>query len=394
MPVVRFLATRDGETAFSLSPVDVASEQTSLQGLREAFFERTGVRAFVLHDGGLDLSLNRASYTLRMEEAVPGTSRSEYPPLERAGAWQQPGWFRETLAWLERTLGETVLKVEQVNSYDLACTLRVETGRRAVYLKASETGLEATLSAHLAARYPKLTPEVIAWDERRHLLVTQDCGTRLSDSAEPNVWSAAVKTLAHFQRTADPQVFESQGCPIHAFRNLAERAATFLADTDVLRSWGLNEAHFTALADWVPHIGRAHERVLALDLPLLPAHGDAHPMNVLTGCKVVWFDWSEGNLAHPLLDISWFLAWLSHPARDALPLRQAHPDAATELWRSYLQELNVPEAAELLHDVTLLALIHRILVYHERFHSWQGTVPGWRPEYVPYYLRVLLKLPL
>jgi len=134
--------------------------------------------------------------------------------------------------------------------------------------------------------------------------------------------------------------------------------------------------------------------VLALGLPPLPAHGDAHPMNALTGCGGVWFDWSEGGVAHPLLDIGWFLAWLSHPARKALPLRRAHPDAALALWHSYLRALNVTEADNLLADVMGLALMHRVLVYHERFHRWQGTVQGWRPEYVPYYLRCLLKLPL
>lgn len=94
------------------------------------------------------------------------------------------------------------------------------------------------------------------------------------------------------------------------------------------------------------------------------------------------------------MDIGWFLAWLSHPARDTLPLRQTHPDAATELWHSYLQTSDIPDATDLLSDVTRLALMHRVLVYHERFHRWQGTVPGWRPEYVPYYLCSLLKLPL
>jgi len=129
MPVVRFLVTRDGKTALSLPPLDVSPEHTSLQGLRKAFFERTGRRAFVLHGGGLELGLDRDSYVVRMEGATPVAS-DEYPPLEHARAWQRPGWFRETLAWLERALGEPLLRVEQVSSYDLAAVLRVQTSAR------------------------------------------------------------------------------------------------------------------------------------------------------------------------------------------------------------------------------------------------------------------------
>lgn len=133
--------------------------------------------------------------------------------------------------------------------------------------------------------------------------------------------------------------------------------------------------------------------VRALGLPPSPAHGDAHPMNAITGCGGVWFDWSEACVAHPLLDSGWFLAWLTHPGRGTLPLRQTHPDAATELWQTYLQASTLPKSTDPKGAMTL-SLVHRALAYHKRFRTWQGTVPGWRPEYVPYYLRCLLKLPL
>lgn len=395
MPKVRFLATRDGATATSLPPTNLAPEQTSLEGLRSAFFEGTGQHAFVLHDDGLGLGLEKEQYLVRLEGDVPG-AKSKYPTLARARAWQQPGWFGETLGWLERTLGETVLTVEQVSSNDLACVLRVTTEGKTVYLKASETGLEAALSAHLAARYPELIPEVLAWDKGRQLLVTKDCGARLSESADLDAWHAAVTRLVHFQWTADMQVFESQ-CPVYTFSDLSDRAEIFLRNADTLRGWGLTAGQVAALAERVPYIRRAHSRVLALGLPLLPAHGDAHPMNALSGCGVVWFDLSEACVAQPLLDIGWFLAWFSHPARRTLPLRRIYPDAATRLWdgylHSYLQASGLPKAADL-NDVVVLALTHRALVYHERFQTWRGTVSGWRPQYVPYYLRCLLKLPL
>lgn len=108
------------------------------------FSSRRG-RAFVLHDGGIGLGLKKDRYLVRLEGAVSAPT-DVYLPLEHAGAWQQPGWFKETLSWLTTTLGEP-FEVEQVSTYDLACVLRVQTERRTVYLKAAETGLEAALTA-------------------------------------------------------------------------------------------------------------------------------------------------------------------------------------------------------------------------------------------------------
>lgn len=42
----------------------------------------------------------------------------------------------------------------------------------------------------------------------------------------------------------------------------------------------------------------------------------------------------------------------------------------------------------------LLALTHRAVTFDLRFRVWEGTVPGWRPQFVPYYLRWLHKLGL
>jgi aminoglycoside phosphotransferase (APT) family kinase protein len=116
-------------------------------------------------------------------------------------------------------------------------------------------------------------------------------------------------------------------------------------------------------------------------------------MNALTGCGTVWFDWSEGAVAHPLFDIGWFLAWLSHPGRASLPLLQRHPDAVALLWQTYRETANFSQTLQL-SDAMLLALTQRALVYQGRYVHWQGTVPGWRPQFVPFLLRSLLKLPL
>ena len=391
MPRVAFAAA----TGKALPPTELTAEQTTPEGLRKVFFERTGRHAFVLHDGGLGLgldhlSLNRESFTVRLEDSGAAPN---YPRLEHTRAWQQPGWFGETLDWLSEALGKPIT-VEQVSTNDLTCVLRVKTKLQTVYLKASETGLEATLTAQLATQHPNLLPNVITWDEKRGVLVTRDGGLRLSETPELTLWKTAVTKLAHLQRRADAATLQKLGCSAYDFTALANRTESFLRDTDTLYSWGLTGAQTSRLQAQLPRISSAHNRVAALNLPLLSAHGDAHPMNALAGYaptyNVVWFDLSEACTAQPLLDIGWFLAWLSHPARRTLPLRQIYPDAAAELWQVYLQAAGLP--APLLGDVLVLALMHRTLVYHGRFRDFRGTVPGWRPQYVPYFLRSLLKL--
>ena len=387
---VRFLPTSTGKVT---PATELTSEQTTPEGLRAAFFERTGRHAFVLHDSGLGLGLDKESFTVRLEDSGAAPA---YPQLEHARAWQQPGWFGGTLGWLNEALGEEIVKLEQVSTNDLACVLRVTTEQQTVYLKTSETELEAALTAQLAVQHPDLLPNVITWDAKRSVLVTRDCGPRLSEAAEPTFWNAAVSKLAYLQRSVDAYNLQELGCPVYDFTALAARAETFLHGADTLRRWGLTGAQTSRLQEQSPRIRSAHERVSALNLPLLPAHGDAHPMNALTGYapayNIVWFDLSEACITQPLLDVGWFLAWLSHPARHTLPLRQAHPDAAAELWQVFLREANLPEATLLLNDVMVLALVHRALVYHERFRDFRGTVPGWRPQSTPYCLRSLLKL--
>ena len=395
MPLIGFLATFDGNDALGLAPTELEAAACSLEGLRTTFLERTGQDAPILHTGGLELGGQKEPFTVRLELAAPFTApTTAYPPLPHARPWQRPGWFRENLTWLEEVLDEKVQGLEQVSTNDLGTVLRVSTASRKAYFKTSERRLEATLTAHIASTHPGLTPQVIAWDAPKNLLLTEDCGSRLSETADLGLWQSAVHKLVHVQDTANAAPLQEHGSPSHPFDHLAERAAHFLQDKRVLEHWILNPQQIAALQERLPTILAAHERLGRLELPLLPAHGDAHPMNVLTGCGVVLFDWSDMCLAHPLLDIGWFLAWLSHPGRRSLPLRQQHSKAVEILWAHYLQNTSLAGTRIYLSDAMLLALIHRALAYHERYADWQGTLKGWRPQYVPYLLRSLLKLPL
>ena len=86
MPQVTFTSS----TGITLPSAVVTPEQTTPEGLRKVFFEKTGRDAFVLHDGGLGLGLdrlsldplglNRESFTVRLEDS--GAAPNPYAPLE------------------------------------------------------------------------------------------------------------------------------------------------------------------------------------------------------------------------------------------------------------------------------------------------------------------------
>ena len=282
--------------------------------------------------------------------------------------------------------------LEQVSLYDLACVLRARTESGSVYFKASVDALESAVTSHLSRTFPNLTPKVLAVHKTYGWLLTRGSGERLSGAADIKVWSDAFAKLAKFQGSSVN--LKSLGGAVHRFDTLAERAEAFLRDGVTLADWGLRDEQINALAELPPRIKRAHEQVNALGLPRGPAHGDAQPMNALfdKDGNVVWFDWSEASVAHPFMDVGWCLAWMMNPARETLPVCRAYGDAPARLWRAYLKALDAPDAEDLMGDAVILAMTHRAVVYSAKYAAFEGTVPDWRPQYAPYYLRQLLKM--
>ncbi|WP_027483295.1 hypothetical protein [Deinococcus pimensis] len=104
-----------------------------------------------------------------------------------------------------------------------------------------------------------------------------------------------------------------------------------------------------------------------------------------------WFDLRELDVAHPLLDVGWLLAWTSHDARASLPARQVTPDLPDLLWRETKDALGIDVHGARWQDARLVALAHRVVAYERQFRTFEGTTPGPKP-YVGDYLRWLLSL--
>ncbi len=352
---------------------------TSAPELTEAGHTAFGQNVWLLHDGGV--GMGRRDFPARFE-ALDAVTGAGVPVAAIAGArpWQQPGWRGEVLAWLESLLGERVQDLSWVSNSDLAAVLCVQTASGKDYLK-TDDGREARATAQLAAQLPGDVPKVLAADLKRGWLLTRDAGSRLLESGQPNHWLSAVRKLASMHREV-----RLTGVPTHRFADLPEQWNALISPAG-LGHWDLSEQDQTHILGLLPRVLRLHRETTALLLPEVACHGDVHANNALVqGDSVRLFDFSEAGLAHPFTDIGWFLAFAMHPGRE-VAARRSHPDLGERLWSAYRAASGIRTDLTW-RDAALLALFCRAVVYDARYRDWTGTLPGFRPQYVPYVLRI------
>lgn len=354
------------------------------------------LESWLLDDGGTSFGLEGMPRLRALTNALPPGlewQRKEVPPLPFPRPWQRPDWpeaMRERLngvGW-----GRAELKL--VHSNDLTCIVEVRQEGETAFFKWSDSGQERRNTLYVAEHFPHLTPPLLAVSEQENWQLTASGGSLLDSVGEFPAWQQAIERLAEFQRRADATALAGLGTPAFPLAEMCDQVAVFLSDTTLLKNWGLSDEKITALETARPALASAFGGIHALNLPDLPAHGDAHPRNALHGeLGSVWFDWSEiSHAAHPLMDFGWFLGFVLHPAREQLAVRQAEPQLETKLIHAVLDALNLPASAAPLVSTSIpLAYLHRAVVYDRTFRHWQGNIPGWRPNYVPFYLNQALR---
>ncbi|WP_145975232.1 phosphotransferase [Deinococcus gobiensis] len=354
-----------------------------------------GLPVWPLHDLGARFGLGgTVQFQARTGEAPGGMAWSPVLPEPVPGArpWQRPGWPARTLAWLDTELAAC----GQVRSgpptfismHDLNTVWEVPLATGPAFLKISEGGREAAVTAEVARTLPDLAPPLLgAWPEVGAQLVASG-GQLLDGVPDLEAWTQALTRLADVQRRADPVALAAAGCSAWPLNRTGEAVLDLLGDAATLRGWGLPAAEVDALRGARPRVRALLRDLAAHGLPDRPAHGDAHPRNALRGARgSVWFDWSEAaSAAHPFMDAGWFLAFALHPQRGGLPVRSL-AGLDTALAGAFLGSWGCPDATPLLWRALPLALLHRAAAYDRQFRDWAGTVPGWRPLYTRFALR-------
>lgn len=350
------------------------------------------VEAWLLDDAGSSFGLTGMPRLRALSTTLPAHltwAHFEVPALPFERPWQRPDW-PERLSERLALAGIQALETRLVHTNDLVNIVQVTTPSGKVYLKTASSSHEARFTEYVTANFPRLSPPLLACHAGERWQITASGGQLLDAVDDLEAWQQAILRLVEFQQSADAGALADLGAPAHPLADLPAQVEDLLSDKPTLQFWGVPDDQIRVLQAAQPRIERAFQQVAALNLPDRPAHGDAHPRNALQGERgSVWFDWSEvSSAAHPLMDLGWFLAFALHPAREKLPIRRACPNLETELSTFVGQALGLPpSSAPQISAAIPLAYLHRAVVYDLKFRGWTGNLPGWQPQYVPYYLR-------
>jgi hypothetical protein len=315
--------------------------------------------------------------------ALDRRARALTVPVTAASArWFQPGWLDDLAAWATSrlaALGRTVTVPPVVAHVGpIAAVIRFETSAGPAYLKASIPffAREATISAALAARTPAWVPEVLAADPAYGTLMEDMGGSILGDASE-DTWDMGLRRLAELQ-------------------------LAWVNGTDVLLSEDAQDRPVAAVGQLVTELEPVHSRLVAAEpgtwpewaevidglvtrceslaasgLPDTLVHGDFHPWNVsVRDGEARLFDWSDGAVSHPFVDLTCFLRRAEDPGA-----RRRMADAYLAVWAAGYGMTRVEQALEhalvvgaLYQVATYLALVPAM----DLRDQWQFEGGPWR----------------
>jgi hypothetical protein len=395
--VLAFLARRrlDEDTAFEALVLaeDTVPKQATPPGLRRAGLEEAEPLA-ARTDGAWPAggAWPRGGEAVRAWLAEQRTGEA---PAVRV-PWARPGWRAEAVHWIGAQLSALGLglagPVETGRTWSLSCVLRAPTPAGDYYFKAVPPlfGHEPALTRFLAARFPGAVPEVAAVDlERRWMLMPAFAGAMLQDEPASAVWAAALGGYGRLQAALVEDAAEllGLGCPDRRLDRLAAAAPLALDEADALlvgQAHGLEEGQVAALHDLLPALQAACGELAALGPPPTLEHGDLHAGNIITTGQgaFVYYDWTDGALAHPFNCLAAFLERV--PAEWQAELCDAYLGA----WEAFGDRARLEGALRLARP---LGALHMALSYRD---IWVQTEPGQRWQLagaLPFFLKEVLK---
>jgi hypothetical protein len=338
-------------------------ETSDAPALRQAIRQRYGLDATVLTSIAgrfLDAAQDEEEHVFALEchgapPTLPATARwatlAELPTLapeparympaaeqwlrELAGApipaervpWARPGWYAEAATWLVERLGalgyQQISAVEQVHARGWSTVLRVPTHTGMIYFKAvAGFYFESALTRALAQRCGGQVPAVVAVEEDRHWLVTEDAGPALRQAFadQPAMVAAMVAALpdyARLQQVTAPVAQEwiaSAGCPDRRLERLPALYRALVADRDALlvgQQGGLSEADYARLHAGEPEVAELCARLANYGVPTASIHHEElSPSHIIArDGRFVYFDWGECCVTHPLASLMMALRW-------------------------------------------------------------------------------------
>ena len=351
--------------------------------------------------GGSDVLTGGAWWMTRLELAGAGEGmelatgvlrelEEEVAPENRR-AWSFPGWLDAAEGWMReqlRELGrEAVGAIEQVRNNSISSVLRARTTEGDVYLKAASPHFrhEARITRGLAARFPEHLPRVLAADEERSWMLLEDFSPLLR-GAPLETWEETLLIAGELQRrnVGEADWLYSIGCADRRLAVLRDQIPA-LVDAPEVRA-ELDEALRGTLVARVPELQAMCDELAGCGVPETLIHGDLHGGNVARGGgRVTIFDWTDGAVGHPFLDLVTFLPTERRKppgVDDAKAAARRLADAYLEGWTTFASPAQVRRAIELVKTVGQL---HHAQSYLQILRSlepadywqWEGELGEW-----------------
>jgi hypothetical protein len=289
-------------------------------------------------------------------------------------AWTMPGWYAEAMPWIDEQLeaaGSPRTGVPaQVRSWGLSNVLRCPTAKGDVYFKAlahSSTirpargdalpllfAHEPLLLRRLSDERPGSVPAPLAIDEERAWMLLPDLGPLLAGQSDISLWIDAVRGHARLQRS-----YADQSDRLFSF-SCVDRRLAVLAD-QIDRLFGpnpatdqLEPAERALLPRRGDQLREAITELAAIGVPETLLHGDLHPRNLaVRDGRVLAFDWTDGAVSHPFLDLVTFFEQRSPLSEDPRV-----KDAYLAEWAEYAAPAELRRALGLAEE---LGALHQLM---------------------------------
>jgi hypothetical protein len=215
--------------------------------------------------------------------------------------------LREVEAWVAGHV-ELTGPLELVHERPWGSVWRAPVRGGVVWVKgcARVQAFEPRLTAALASRWPRLSPEVLAADADRAWLLLGDAGERLGFGVGPEPWLSLFPGYAELQRGEVAHVAEhlDAGVP-------DRRIASFpaLYEAMLAHELPLSATDHARLRTFAPGFSRLCEELAAAGAPETMQHDDLHGNNVYphNGAARI-LDWGDSCVSHPFLTL--FVAFL------------------------------------------------------------------------------------
>jgi len=314
-------------------------------------------------------------------------------------AWTMPGWYDEALPWIDEHLMATG-PWSQVRSWGLSNVLRFPTADGDVYFKAlahSSTirparadalpflfAHEPLLLKKLSDDRPGAVPAPLAIDEKRAWMLLPDLGHPLGAEPDVSLWIDALQGHARLQRS-----YAGQTDRLLEYTCVDRRLAVLDAELD--RLLGPNPAtdrlepeERARLPRRAEQLREAITELTAIGVPETLLHGDLHPRNLaVRDGKVLAFDWTDGSVSHPFLDLVTFVEERSPNSMDPRVR-----DAYLAEWEEYASPADLRRALELADE---LGALHQTMTSLHLPDHLSGPSAASMVRGAVWWLRALLK---